>query len=508
MGEGAYSISGRRYMTERPNFIIIMTDQQRADICRREGFPLDTTPFLDDLARQGIWFNRAYTTMPACLPARVSMLTGRYPSATRARTNHNSEDATYSSDLIEVLGRRGYKTALCGKNHSPLTPDRLDYYFPLGHGGGRGDERSDDEKAFDDYLISLNHRADFNPAPFPVETQCQWRAVTASINWIKSLDGAQPFFLWLSFPEPHNPYQAPEPYFSMYPPESLPPNATDASDLEGKGFKFQWSRHIGEIAFSDYAEQLPRARSNYMGMIRLIDDQVRRLVSFLEDINLRQNTHLIFLSDHGDFVGEYGLVRKGPELPEVLIRIPFSWAGPGIAPSHEPHDAFISIADIMPTICDMIDAPLPDGAQGRSLKPLLLGEDYPKEEFISAYAEHGFGGLHYTADDEFDPAEDGLTAGVAFDELNGWSQSGAMRMARRGDWKLVFDMQGNGQLYDLSQDPFELDNLFDKPEKAVIQRDMLAELLAWTLRVQDPLPHPRRRYKFKSDPRNYWSPYR
>ena len=495
-------------MVERPNFIIIMTDQQRADICQREGFPLDTTPFLDNLARQGIWFNRAYTTMPACLPARVSMLTGRYPSATRARTNHNGEDATYSRDLIDVMRQSGYKTALIGKNHSHLTPDRLDRYFPLGHGGGRGGERRNDEKAFDDYLISLNHRADFNPAPFPVETQCQWRAVTASINWIESLDKAQPFFLWLSFPEPHNPYQAPEPYFSMYPPESLPPNATDASDLEGKGFKFRWTRHIGEIAFSDYAEQLPRARSNYMGMIRLIDDQVRRLVGFLEDAGMRQKTHLIFLSDHGDFVGEYGLVRKGPELPEVLIRIPFSWAGPGIAPRYEPDGAFISIADIMPTICDLIDVPLPAGVQGRSLKPLLLGEAYPKEDFASAYAEHGFGGLHYTADDEFDPAEDGLTAGVAFDELNGWSQSGVMRMARRGDWKLVFDMQGNGQLYDLSQDPFELDNLFNQPGSAVIQSEMLAELLAWTLRVQDPLPHPRRRYKFKSNPGNYWSPYR
>ena len=138
--------------------------------------------------------------------------------------------------------RSGYKTALCGKNHSHLTPDRLDYYFPLGHGGGQGDERSEDEKAFDNYLKSLNHRADFNPAPFPIETQCQWRAVTASINWIESLDSTQPFFLWLSFPEPHNPYQAPEPYFSMYPPESLPPNATDESDLESKGFKFQLDR--------------------------------------------------------------------------------------------------------------------------------------------------------------------------------------------------------------------------------------------------------------------------
>ncbi len=495
-------------MTERPNFVIIMTDQQRADLCRREGFPLDTTPFLDKLARQGLWFNRAYSTMPACLPARVSMLTGRYPSATRARTNHNKEDATYSRDLIDILRDKGYRTALCGKNHSHLTPERVDHWFELGHAGGKGDDRSDDEKAFDDYLLNLNHRADLEAAPFPLETQCPWRAVSAAINWIESHDGGEPFFLWLSFPEPHNPYQAPEPYFSLFPPESLPPTKTEASSLASKGFKFQWTRHIGEVAFDNYAEQLPRARANYMGMLRLIDDQVRRFVGFLEDQNLRDNTHLIFLSDHGDFVGEYGLARKGPELPEVLIRIPFSWAGPGIAAQPEPHEAHISLADIMPTICDFIDEPLPAGAQGRSLKPLLLGEDYPREEFSSVYAEHGFGGLHYTAEDEFDPAEDGLRPGLAFDELNGWSQSGTMRMVRRGNWKLIFDMQGAGQLYDLRGDPLEERNLYGEPLLADVQSELLAELLAWTLRMQDPLPHPRRRYKFKSDLRNYWANHR
>ena len=86
-------------MAKKPNFVVIMTDQQRADVSGREGFPLDTTPFLDRLATQGTWFDRAYTTMPVCLPARVSMLTGRYPSATHARTNHNGADAFFETDL-------------------------------------------------------------------------------------------------------------------------------------------------------------------------------------------------------------------------------------------------------------------------------------------------------------------------------------------------------------------------------------------------------------------------
>ena len=494
-------------MTEKPNIVIIMTDQQRADVTRREGFLLDTTPFLDDLATQGTWFNRAYTTMPACLPARVSMLTGRFPSATHAKTNHNKEDAFYETDLYDLMREQGYKTALCGKDHSHLSADRMDYYFPLGHHGGFGEDRTDDEKAFDEYLASLQHRADFEPAPYGIEVQCPYRAVSAATRWIDEIQD-DPFFLWLSFPEPHNPYQAPEPYFSMFPPETLPPTISDQSALEIKGFKYQWLRHIGETAFPDYAEQLPRARSNYFGMLRLIDDQVKRFFDYLEAKNLRDNTIVIFLSDHGDYVGEYGLVRKGAELPEVLIRVPFLVVGPDIVVSDEPHTAHISIADIMPTICEAIGMEIPQGVQGRSLWSLLTGRDYPHEEFESVYIEHGFGGLHYTADDDFDPNEDGLNPIVSFDELNGWSQSGTMRAIRKGDWKLIFDMQGRGQLYNLSDDPVELKNLFDHPECAKIQAEMMQDLLAWTLRAQDPLPHPRRRYKFKSDPQNYWSPHR
>ena len=140
---------------------------------------------------------------------------------------------------------------------------------------------------------------------------------------------------------------------------------------------------------------------------------------------------------------------------------------------------------------------------------MLTGGEFPHEEFASVYGELGFGGLHYTAEDDLDPVEEGaLNDGCSFDCLNSWSQSGTMRMLRKGKWKLVFDMQGHGQLYDLEADPIELDNLFGEAELAEVQQDLLAELLAATLRAQDPLPMPRNRYVYKSDSRNYWSPYR
>jgi hypothetical protein len=156
-----------------------------------------------------------------------------------------------------------------------------------------------------------------------------------------------------------------------------------------------------------------------------------------------------------------------------------------------------------------VGVPLPPGVQGKSLWPLLCGEPYPEAEFESAYGEQGFGGLHYVdATEIVDPEQDGLRRGISFDCLNSRSQSGTMRMLRKGRYKLVMDMQGRGQLYDLEADPVELDNLYGRPEWAAVERELLAELLAWTLRAQDPLPLPRKRYVMKTDPRNYWSPYR
>lgn len=486
-------------MAERPNVVIIMTDQQRADLCRREGFALDTTPFLDELASRGTWFDRAYTSMPVCAPARISMLTGRYPSATHVRTNHNVEDAYYTEDMFDVFRRLGYAVALCGKNHSHLTPDRADFWYECGHLGIDAPKRSEQEQAFDEFLVGTHFHMWPLATPFPVECQIPYRLVTRAQEWIRQLE-SQPFLLWLSFPEPHNPYQVPEPYFSMF--AHVPPADTDATALETKGFKYRWCKEMFVRAFPDYEQHFERARANYMGMLRLIDDQVRRFVGFLDDNGLLENTLIVFLSDHGDFVGEYGLLRKGPELPEPLVRIPLIFVGPWIYRHKGAHPAHVSIVDLFPTLCEAVGSNLPDGVQGRSLWPMLTGQAYLEGEFVSVCAEHGFGGLYYGENEELDPQQDGLTVSRdgdwgAFDCLNSWTQSGQMRMIRKGDWKLTFDMTGEAKLYNLRSDPHELIDLYGRPETADLSREMLEHLLEWRLRVEDPLPLPRRRYVMK-----------
>jgi len=492
----------------KPNIIVIMTDQQRADLCGREGFPLDTTPFVDQLAAEGVWFNRAYTAAPICGPTRVSFLTGRYPSVTHVRENRACSLAYYERDLVDVLQEQGYATALVGKNHSHLRPERMNHWYEAGHGGIRNAVRvSEEERAFDCWLTELNHGVATEATPFPYECQAPYRLVSEAERWIGTLPTHQPYFLWLSIAEPHNPYQVSAPYFDMFPPEALPPTGTDESALAIKGDIWEFTRGLGEYAYPNYGEWLPRMRSNYCGMLRLIDDQIRRLAEWLDANGQRENTLLVICTDHGDFVGEYGLMRKGPEIPNLLDRIPFVVNGPGVAQHEGPHDAHINIVDLMPTLCEVAQAGIPRGVQGRSLWPLLQGQAVPEGEFDSVYSEQGFGGLQYSAKDDLNYGHAVIHGPVAdsFDCLNSYSQAGILRMVRKDDWRLVFDMQGNGQLYNLVDDPLEMNNRYGDPDLAAVQSEMLAELLKWSLRAQDPLPYPVQKYVYKRGEHNYWS---
>lgn len=184
--------------TDKPNIVIIMTDQQRADLCGREGFPLAVTPYVDQLAQENVWFNKAYTVAPASSPARCSMFTGRFPSATHVRTNHNIPDIFFEQDLVGVLKENGYKTALVGKNHAYLKPADLDFWSEYGH-WGKNKKTTPEEK---ETARSLNQKARgqwLEPSPIPVEEQHPAKIVNETLSWIES-QKENPFFVWVSFP--------------------------------------------------------------------------------------------------------------------------------------------------------------------------------------------------------------------------------------------------------------------------------------------------------------------
>ena len=491
-------------MTKKPlNVLLIMTDQQRADFCAREGYAVDTTPFEDALAESGVWFNKAYTSAPLCLPARVTLMTGRYPSAAHAKTNYNANDVFYTKDLFDVMRENGYYTALFGKNHSHVTQEKADVWEEYTHTGPKNTD-SEQQRAFNDCLTAARyHKLTMTATPYPAQAQNPYQIVSKATQWMDGIDEKRPFFAWVSFPEPHNPYQVSEPYFSMFTPENIPVNKTTAKDLPKKGFKFQWNYQGFTSAFVNYDEGFDRTRANYHGMLRLIDDQVKRLVEYIRDRGWLDNTLIVYTSDHGDFVGEYGLIRKGPEVPEVLCRIPMIFAGAGLH-GGLCKDRFVSIADVMPTLCEAIGAPIPEGVQGRSLWPLLHGEPVSEKEFETAYVEQGFGGLHYDGTEDFDPQQDGFKPGWTYDCLNSRTQSGVMRMVRRGDWKLVLDMQQKGQLYNLADDPYELNNLYGDERYLKIQMQLLEDMNGWQMRTMDSLPETGMRYRIKKAEHNYW----
>jgi len=401
------------------------------------------------------------------------MFTGRFPSCNRVRSNHNVPDATYTFDLLDALKANGYETALCGKNDSQHALSDFDFCESNGHDGVTdGHPVTEAEKAFDDFLKSLRHRETYEPSPFTLQEQQPYRNVSSALKFLDSRDETRPFFAWVSFAEPHNPFQVPAPYFDLFPPESLPETVPPEAAV-GKGPRFPWLRAHWQEAFAD--EDLDRivlrSRSNYLGMLRLIDDQFARLMAGLEERGLAENTIVLFLSDHGDFGGEYGLIRKGADLPEVLTRIPMVWRVPGLPAQGKKRGVFVNLVDVFPTLCDLLDIAVPFGVQGKSAKPLLEGSDAHGEEFTTTYAESGFAGLYWNDRDELDLHEEGaFNPWCTFDELNTWTQCGVVRMARKGNYKIQMDMMGTGYLYNLADDPRELHNLWDDPASAAASR--------------------------------------
>ena len=498
----------------QPNILLIVSDQHRAGLSKRHGYPLDTSPTLDKLAAGGVAFDRAYCSSPLCVPSRISMLTGRWPDATRVRTNAQIRDGVYPSHLYRVAKEQGYRTGLAGKNHTFLKPSDLDFWREYELASGWIPPNAPAEyHAFDKWMRGLHAHVALEPNPFPLELQYPYRIVSDAIEFMSSA-GQSPFLLQVSFSEPHDPEQVPAPYWNMFPPESVPDRVAGPEALAQLGDRARWEFEHQEAAFAN-EKHWRRYKSNYLGMLRLLDDQLARLLSFMEGAGLLRNTIILYTADHGDYLMDYGLARKGVGLPECLTHIPMVWSGPGIVSHSAGQEAFVSNIDLFPTLCEAMHTSIPRGVQGRSLWPLLQGQPFPSEEFRSIYATVGVGGLYYESSDHIPPigADAVLVNGkpAGFDELNKVTLSGLEKMVRMGDFKLIFDAMGNGQLYHLPTDPGELKNLYGKPEFAAQQAALTAELLMWTIRANDDLPTGPQGAKFQTKwpaAHNWYAPHR
>lgn len=514
MGLAAHAIAPTLHAenSSKPNIILVIADQRHYGLSKANGYKFDTSPFLDRMQASGVAFKNNYCTIPVCVASRVSMLTGRWPEAHRVRMNLQAEAAVYSQDIFQVARQSGYRTCLSGKNHTYMKPSDVDVWREYSHDGGHlSPTAHKDSVAFETWLKNLHFNFATEPSPYPLETQLTYRIVSDAIDFIDE-QSEKPFFMEVSFPEPHDPEQVPKPYWNMFPPDEVPQRCAGAEALKNMGPRARWEYSLQQSQCPITDPQWRRYLSNYLGALRMIDDQIARLAGHLEQRGLSRNTLVVFTSDHGDYLMNYGLGRKGVGLCEDLTHTPMIWWGCGVRPNHSIEQAFTSMADLMPTMCEAMNAAIPRGVQGRSLWPLMQGDSYPADEFRSIVTEVGLGGLYYEESDHVPPeiSHDPRRSG-SWDELNKVTQSGSQKMVRMREWKLIYDMMGYGQLYNLREDPCEMRNLFGDPRCEKIQAELMAELAMWVIRLQDSLPTGPQNGKYQTkwpSSHNWYAPHR
>ncbi|MXX51465.1 MAG: sulfatase-like hydrolase/transferase [Chloroflexi bacterium] len=475
-------------MPEPPNIIMIMCDELRADALGCYGNPIVETPAIDKLAERGTRFSQCFVTQPTCTPSRASILSGCYPSALRARMVgcYTPEDPRF---LPRVLSRSKYRTASIGKLHfvpqadepkilaERLARDDGDYFgfqeVDLVNGHGRrcfGNRYTAwlrervpglDARLAEDtsYTKGLNCER-WN---LPAEAHSSHYIADRAIEFLAGAD-EQPFFLQLSFPDPHYPFTVPEPYASRYNPADMPPPIPPVSEsyampplyeqvfrgprssvAEGERPK---DRVIGTPPhrYADYDRaDWQQVKAIYYGMVDLIDHSISRVYAALERLGLAANTVIVFLSDHGDYLGDHGFYGKG--LPyESALRSPLIFSGPGIQAGHTI-DSIESTLDIAPTLLDIAGIAEPEGMQGLSLRALLAGEDRVRPSIAMVENDDDFAALR-------------------------------MRTLITRRWRLTYYLnQAWGELIDRERDPQEMRNLWHDPSHAAVKQRLLNRLL-------------------------------
>jgi arylsulfatase A-like enzyme len=362
-------------MNQRPNIILIITEQHRGDCLSIEGHPVLQTPQMDNIAGRGVRFTRAYTSCPTCIAARRSILSGQFP-VTHGMVGYRDgvEWVHAPVTLPAALAAAGYHTFHVGRSMHQ-TPARKRYGFDHmvihedynewleekapGRGGFFGSGiRNNDHTAYpwplEDYLHSTN-----------------W-TIERGLDMLAKRDPSRPYFLNLSFLAAHPPLQPPKPYFERYLRTGVPqPHIGDwAVPPPNRGL----GRDNGSTSIQLEGEALLSARAGYYGLINHLDDQLRRILYPARSPADLENTIVMLVSDHGEMLGDH--FRWHKIMPyEGSARIPFLLQAPSRF-SIEPGTVIselVCLEDVMPTLLDMAGVPIPETVEGRSLLPLMQG---------------------------------------------------------------------------------------------------------------------------------------
>jgi arylsulfatase len=445
-----------------PNILWFCADQQRYDTIHSLNNPHIRTPNIDRLVAEGIAFTHAFCQSPICTPSRASFLTGRYPSSVH-NTRNGNERWSEAAPLVTKLLRdgAGYDCGLVGKLHLTGTAGReeprpADDGYRVFHWSHDPEDRYPSGHAYADWLaaqgLSLKEMRK-NPAAIPPHLHQTTWCTDRAIDFLRE-EREGPWLMSVNVFDPHAPFDPPQEYLDRYDPASMPPPLFRESDL------VEQLRNPGDFQNPARRPETFDAQqiiAAYYAMIELIDDNLGRLLDALAESGQREDTIVIFTSDHGEMLGDHGLLLKGCRFFDGLVRVPLVMSWPGHFPGGVVSDALVELTDLAPTLLDAAGLPIPEEMAGRSLLPLLLGDTPPDSHREFVRCEY-YQALNATA-----PGRTGWTGSYA-------------TMLRNHQYKLVvYHGEPYGELYDLAADPGEFDNRWDDPAYAEIRFDLLRQ---------------------------------
>lgn len=481
---------------KRPNILLICTDQQRGDSLKCTGASWAVTPNLDQLANDGALFKHCYVQNPVCSPSRASLFTGKYPS------NHGLYANGVPLPLNQTMFTRnladaGYDCGMIGKQHlSPCdnwqTEPRYDdgyRVFQWAHGPNHRALENDyhawlrktQPKIAAEIFPNkgANENTAFgNKAKFstpidrvPKEAHYSHWVADCAQEFIKhSRADNESFFLVANFFDPHHPFGAPQEFRDLIDAQAITAPNTRNNELSNKPSEqtFYSKTSYAGVApgFQDYtAEEIRELRAQYWAMIALVDDEIGRILQTLEETGQAENTLVVFTSDHGEMLGNHQQLLKGPQLYDDLTHVPLIVRWPAGVTSGQSIDELIQWIDLPATFLDVAGCAEAQGIQGTSLIPLMQSHNPPWRDWaLSEYRDSGF-----TTEPKI------MTT-----------------MLRHKQWKLIIwhgrpatDGKRNGELYDLTNDPHELYNLFHESAYADVRLKMKYQLLNVMAETED-----------------------
>ena len=487
--------------TDRPNILVIMTDQQKATASHLYGNTFCRTPAMQRLADEGVLFRHAVTPHPLCMPARVSFWTGSYPHQHGSRRNETPMPPG-ARHAFRLWQEAGYHTGLIGKNHCFADPADLalfDTWCEIGHGGLPADPATRGMAWFRPLagihaahelrhtMAPQNPRFGYATSSFPLEDYATGLIAGQTVRFLEQ-HRHDPFALWVSFPDPHEPWVAPASYAALFPPDRihLPPwregEFADPHAPERNRILY----HM--LGMEDVPlEQVYGLLAVYYGMVRFIDDALGQILDALAQLDLRRRTIVVFCSDHGDFMGEHRMQCKGGAFYDCLTRVPLIVSWPGQIAGGQVDASLVNLIDVAPTLLALQGLPAPPSMCGQPLPTVTSAA--PR---AAAFSEYGAGGPPFRmADLEKLPQPWGRR--TLLRSLRWREAEGRRKMVRTAAWKYVHDPAGDlDELYDLAADPWELTNVAHDAAHRDVLAEMRLRLAGWSIATEDspPVPQP------------------